>query len=93
MRETDRARQETAVLQRQFERDKTEYARERVALSAEIKAVRNELRTSERDRATRDAELLKLQRAIERLQTPRARTQRRTSPGAAPKKKAPAAPR
>lgn len=86
MRETDRARQETAALQRQLEREKTGYARERAALSAEIKAVRNKLRMSERNRAARDAEMLKPRRAIDRLQSSRPTGKRRPSSSAAPKK-------
>jgi hypothetical protein len=36
MRETDRARQESAALQRQLEREKSEHARERATLSEEL---------------------------------------------------------
>ena len=86
MRETDRARQETVAMQRQLEREKTGCARERATLSAELTVVRNELRTNERDRAARDAEVLKLHRAIDRLQSARPTGKRRPSSIAAPKK-------
>ncbi len=69
MRETDRARQESAALHRQIERDKSEHARERATLADELKAARNDLRTSERQRAARDADVGRLQRDLERLRT------------------------
>lgn len=67
MRETDRARQESAALQRQLERDKSEHARERTELADELKAARNDLRMSERQRAAREADMTRLQRDVERL--------------------------
>lgn len=69
MRETDRARQETVALQRQLERNKNEYARASNELSAEVKTLRADLRSSERQRAVREAEVLKLQRDIHRLRS------------------------
>ena len=72
--------------QRQLEREKTEHSRERTALSAELKAVRNDVRTSERDRAARDAQILKLQHEIKRLRTSRPAGKPRKSPGTAAKK-------
>lgn len=91
MRETDRARQEAVALQRQLERNQNEYVRERAELRAELKTLRADLRSSERQLAGRATEALKLQRDIERLQSRRSASARRkstSSPAINPKKKA-----
>jgi hypothetical protein len=78
------------ALQRQLERNKNEYARERDELRAEVKTLRADLRSSERQRAVREAEVLKLQRDIQRLRSRQpagARRKSAISPATHPKKK------
>jgi hypothetical protein len=88
MRETDRARQESAALQRQLEREKSAHARERATLSEELKSLRNDLRASERQRGARDAEVVRLQRDLARAQASLAAKPRAPSTPRRPRGKA-----